>query len=127
MVKLWDIENPKLYEIKVKLLKGSEVIDEYKDNFGFREAEFRSDGFYLNGRRVKLVGLNRHQAYPYVGYAMPQRVQEKDAEILKYELGLNIVRTSHYPQSVHFLRKCDEIGLLVFEEIPGWQPIGDEA
>ena len=127
MVKLWDIENPKLYEIKVKLLKGSEVIDEYKDNFGFREAEFRSDGFYLNGRRVKLVGLNRHQAYPYVGYAMPQRVQEKDAEILKYELGLNIVRTSHYPQSVHFLRKCDEIGLLVFEEIPGWQHIGDEA
>src|SRR5699024_3613449 len=78
-------------------------------------------------RRVKLVGLNRHQAYPYVGYAMPQRVQEKDAEILKYELGLNIVRTSHYPQSVHFLRKCDEIGLLVFEEIPGWQHIGDEA
>ena len=127
MVKLWDIENPKLYEIKVKLLKNSEVIDEYKDNFGFREAEFRSDGFYLNGRRVKLVGLNRHQAYPYVGYAMPQRVQEKDAEILKYELGLNIVRTSHYPQSVHFLRKCDEIGLLVFEEIPGWQHIGDEA
>ena len=127
MVKLWDIENPKLYEIKVKLLKDSEVIDEYKDTFGFREAEFRADGFYLNGRRVKLVGLNRHQAYPYVGYAMPQRVQEKDAEILKYELGLNIVRTSHYPQSVHFLRKCDEIGLLVFEEIPGWQHIGDEA
>ena len=127
MVKLWDIENPKLYEIKVKLLKDSEVIDEYKDTFGFREAEFRPDGFYLNGRRVKLVGLNRHQAYPYVGYAMPQRVQEKDAEILKYELGLNIVRTSHYPQSVHFLRKCDEIGLLVFEEIPGWQHIGDEA
>ncbi len=86
-----------------------------------------SDGFYLNGRRVKLVGLNRHQAYPYVGYAMPQRVQEKDAEILKYELGLNIVRTSHYPQSIYFLRKCDEIGLLVFEEIPGWQHIGDEA
>ena len=127
MVKLWDIENPNLYEIKVKLLKDSEVIDEYKDTFGFREAEFRQDGFYLNGRRVKLVGLNRHQAYPYVGYAMPQRVQEKDAEILKYELGLNIVRTSHYPQSVHFLRKCDEIGLLVFEEIPGWQHIGDEA
>ncbi|MDU4830800.1 MAG: glycoside hydrolase family 2 TIM barrel-domain containing protein, partial [Clostridium perfringens] len=127
MVKLWDIENPKLYEIKVKLLKDSKVIDEYKDTFGFREAEFRQDGFYLNGRRVKLVGLNRHQAYPYVGYAMPQRVQEKDAEILKYELGLNIVRTSHYPQSVHFLRKCDEIGLLVFEEIPGWQHIGDEA
>ena len=53
-------------------------------------------------------------------------MQEKDAEIVKYELGCNIVRTSHYPQSKHFLRRCDEIGLLVFEEIPGWQYIGDE-
>ena len=56
---------------------------------------------------------------------MPERVQRRDADILKYELGLNLVRTSHYPQSVHFLDRCDEIGLLVFEEIPGWQHIGD--
>ncbi len=126
-IELWDIDNPKLYEIKVKLINELGIIDEYKDTFGFREAEFKGDGFYLNGRRLKLIGLNRHQAYPYVGYAMPERVQRKDADILKYELGLNIVRTSHYPQSVHFLKRCDEIGLLVFEEIPGWQHIGDEA
>lgn len=81
----------------------------------------------MNGRKIKLLGLNRHQSYPYVGYAMPKRAQRRDADVLKEELGLNMVRTSHYPQSRHFLDRCDEIGLLVFEEIPGWQHIGGEA
>ncbi|MCA9891081.1 MAG: glycoside hydrolase family 2 protein, partial [Anaerolineae bacterium] len=93
--------------------------------FGLREAEFRPDGFYLNGEKIKLRGLNRHQMYPYIGIAAPKRLQRKDADIIKYELGCNIVRTSHYPQSPHFLDRCDEIGLLVFEEPPGWQFIGD--
>ena len=57
---------------------------------------------------------------------MPDSVQRRDADILKYELGLNAVRTSHYPQSQAFIDRCDEIGLLVFTEIPGWQHIGDE-
>lgn len=68
--------------------------------------------------------MNRHQAWPHLGYAVGRRGQEKDAEILKYELRCNVVRTSHYPQSPWFLDRCDEIGLLVFEEIPGWQHIG---
>lgn len=76
---------------------------------------------------MKLIGLNRHQSWPYAGYAMPRRIQRKDAQILKEELGCNMVRTSHYPQSRHFLDACDELGLLVMEEIPGWQHIGDEA
>ena len=58
---------------------------------------------------------------------MPARAQRRDALILKKELKCNIVRTSHYPQSTHFLDACDEVGLLVFEEIPGWQHIGDQA
>ncbi|MDA8410001.1 MAG: glycoside hydrolase family 2 protein, partial [Treponema sp.] len=66
-----------------------------------------------------------HQSYPNVGYAMGPRGQRRDAEILKRELGVNLVRTSHYPQSPHFLDACDELGLLVFEELPGWQHIGD--
>jgi beta-galactosidase len=69
--------------------------------------------------------LNRHQTYPYFGAAAPARLQRKDAEIIKRELGCNIVRTSHYPQATSFLDHCDQIGLLVFEEIPGWQHIGD--
>lgn len=76
---------------------------------------------------IKLVGLNRHQSYPYVGYAMPKSAQVADADFLKYDLGLNIVRTSHYPQSQHFVNRCDEIGLLVFTEIPGWQHLGEKG
>ncbi|MCH4885966.1 glycoside hydrolase family 2 protein [Acidaminobacter sp. JC074] len=126
-VSLWEIDAPKLYEASVNLIKDNQVIDTYSTRFGFRSCEFKTSGFYLNGKKIKIRGLNRHQAFPYVGYAMPKRAQKKDADILKYDLGLNLVRTSHYPQSRHFLDRCDEIGLLVFEEIPGWQHIGDKA
>lgn len=126
-VELWDLDNPKLYSIVAHLYRSGELVDEYTVRIGFRDARFTPDGFYLNGSRTKLRGLNRHQTYPYVGGAMPPRVQRRDALILKNELKCNIVRTSHYPQSVHFLDCCDEIGLLIFEEIPGWQHIGDEA
>lgn len=126
-VELWDIGNPVLYEIKTQLLTGDVVEDERVVTFGFRRAVFLKNGFYLNGKKVKLRGLNRHQSYPYVGYAMPKSMQRMDADILKKELGLNAVRTSHYPQSHDFLDRCDELGLLVFTEIPGWQHIGDEA
>ena len=125
-VELWDIENPCLYKIRTELISDSGVIDAHEVCVGFRSARFEKDGFYLNGKKVKIRGLNRHQSYPYVGYAMPQSMQEFDANVLKYELGLNAVRTSHYPQSQYFMNRCDEIGLLVFAEIPGWQHIGDE-
>lgn len=123
-VKLWALNAPHLYELHVSLETNG---DHVSSRFGFREARFHEDGFYLNGERVQLYGLNRHQNYPYIGAAAPARLQRKDADILRYELGCNIVRTSHYPQSVHFLNRCDEIGLLVFEEIPGWQHIGDDS
>jgi beta-galactosidase len=126
-VELWKLDNPKLYEVLVQLHETGELTDEYVTRIGFREAWFTPEGFYLNGRRLKLRGLNRHQTYPYVGGAMPARVQRRDALILKDELKCNVVRTSHYPQSRHFLNCCDEIGLLVFEEIPGWQHIGNEV
>lgn len=116
----WDIDNPNLYILRVE-----SQYDVKEVTFGFRDSEFRSDGYYLNGKKVTIMGLNRHQSYPYVGYAMPSSMQRLDADILKYELGVNAVRTSHYPQSQHFIDRCDEIGLLVFTEIPGWQHIGD--
>src|SRR5581483_1483784 len=125
-IERWDIDHPKLYRVIVRLRRGEEVLDAYVVRTGFREARFTPQGFFLNGRHIKLRGLNRHQTFPYVGQAMPARVQRRDAEILKRELKCNIVRTSHYPQSPHFLDACDELGLLVFEEIPGWQPIGDQ-
>lgn len=123
---LWSPDHPALYRMLVHVAdQGGAAYDRRWTTFGFREAQFKDDGFYLNGERLFLMGLNRHQNYPYIGAAAPTRLQRKDAEILKYECGVNIVRTSHYPQSPHFLDRCDEIGLLVFEEIPGWQFIGD--
>ena len=123
---LWSVDSPALYTARVRAMRGGECVNEKSIRFGFRTVKFKSDGFYLNGERLKIRGLNRHQAYAYVGYAMPRSVQELDAEILKNELGVNAVRTSHYPQSQHFISRCDELGLLVFTEIPGWQHIGDE-
>ena len=125
-IERWDINNPVFYNLQVNLIRNNEIIDQYLTRFGFRSAEFTTEGFILNNKKIKLIGLNRHQSYPYVGFAMPKRVQEKDADILKYELGCNIVRTSHYMQSDYFINRCDEVGLLVFEEVPGWQYIGDE-
>lgn len=121
--KLWDLDNPNLYTL-ITTIESADGKEEYQTRFGFREAIFKPNGFFLNGRKTKLVGLNRHQGYPFVGYAMPKSMQEDDAEILKYKLGINIVRQSHYPQSEHFLDRCDEIGLLTVNEIPGWQHIG---
>jgi beta-galactosidase len=127
-IELWSLDKPSLYNLHLSLFAENELVDNYSLRFGFREAEFRKDGsFYLNGQAIKLFGLNRHQTYPYIGAAAPKGLQELDADILKYELACNIVRTSHYAQSPHFLNRCDEIGLLVFEELAGWQHIGDEA
>ena len=124
-VKLWDINKPNRYCLETELYVEGELIDTHSVEIGFRSAEFTNDGFYLNGRRVQIRGLNRHQSYPYVGYAMPESMQRHDARLLK-ELGVNAVRTSHYPQSQYFIDECDRIGLLVFTEIPGWQHIGDQ-
>ena len=123
--KLWDIKEPNLYTL-VTTIDSKDGKEEYRSRFGFRSAIFKQGGFYLNGKKIKLVGLNRHQGYPFVGYAMPKSMQEEDADLLKYKIGVNIVRQSHYPQSEHFLNRCDEIGLLTANEVPGWQHIGKE-
>lgn len=127
-ISLWDTQHPVLYraEAKLKEKESGSCVSLSSSRFGFRQARFTPEGFFLNGVKCKLIGLNRHQSWPYVGYAMPERIQRRDAQLLRRELGCNVVRTSHYPQSRHFLDACDELGLLVMEEIPGWQHIGDE-
>lgn len=124
---LWTLTHPALYAVQATLIVDGTVVDVLQDRFGWREGRFTPQGFNLNGELIKLRGLNRHQSYPWVGYAMPPRVQARDAEILKRELHCNMVRTSHYPQAPEFLDRCDELGLLVLEEIPGWQHMGDAA
>lgn len=124
-IKRWNIESPNLYDVKLSLINDGLTIDEMTIKFGFRTMMFTETGFLLNNHKIKLMGLNRHQSYPYIGYAAPKSMQEMDAEILK-NLGVNIVRTSHYMQSDHFLNRCDELGILVLEEIPGWNYIGND-
>lgn len=123
-VHLWDTISPNLYTIETTLTTIDGERDVHRTRIGFRDCEFNAQGFFLNGRNLKLKGLNRHQDYPHVGYAMPKSQQHRDAEFLKRELHVDLVRTSHYPQSPHFLDRCDELGLLVFEELPGWQHVG---
>ncbi len=124
---VWDTENPVLYHAVAELLdEDGAAVDRRTETFGFRTAAFRADGFYLNGKKTFLRGLNRHQSYPYIGYAAPESLQREDARILKDELQCTAVRTSHYPQSQYFLDECDRRGLLVFTEFPGWQHIGDD-
>lgn len=122
-VTLWSPETPALYVLALRLSSDAGT-DTQTVRFGFRQIDFTPEGFHLNGKLIKLRGLNRHQSFPYIGYALGRAAQERDAEIMLHELRVNLVRTSHYPQSKHFLNRCDELGLLVFEEIPGWQHIG---
>ena len=124
-IRRWEPDNPVLYDLRTELLAEGKVVDTVITRVGFREAEFRKDGFYLNGKKIKLRGLCRSQAFPYVGYAMPDSMQIEDANILKNELGVNAVRAANYPQSPAFLNRCDELGLLVVCEIPGSRYIGN--
>jgi beta-galactosidase len=124
-VTLWSPSTPKLYTVQVRLARAGGQAHTVAVRTGFREATFEPDGFYLNGERLQIFGLNRHQLFPYTGMAAPARLQRRDAEILRLELNCNMVRCSHYPQSPHFLDACDELGLMVWQEPPGWQYVGD--
>ncbi|MGW0892104.1 glycoside hydrolase family 2 TIM barrel-domain containing protein [Saccharopolyspora sp. NPDC002578] len=123
-VRLWDPDSPHLYDVVVTLRRAGRVVDEHQVRTGFREVRFDRDGFRLNGERLRLFGVNRHQLFPFAGAAMPARVQRRDAEILRRELNCTMVRCSHYPPHEAFLDACDELGLLVWDEPPGWQHLG---
>ncbi len=122
-LKLWRLDDPQRYTLNVWL--DDALV--FEDDVAFRTIRVDADHFYLNDEPVFLRGLNRHQSFPYVGYAMPASAQAEDADHLKHRLHVNIVRSAHYPPSRHFLNRCDEIGLMVFTELPGWQHLGDDA
>ncbi|MGO9783221.1 MAG: glycoside hydrolase family 2 protein [Streptosporangiaceae bacterium] len=126
-IALWSPASPKLYSLTMTMAVPGLGTHSVRQRTGFREAQFRDDGFFLNGQRLKIFGLDRHQLFPYTGMAMPARVQRRDAEIIKNDFNCNMVRCSHYPQSPHFLDACDELGVMVWEEAPGWHHIGDAA
>ena len=126
-ITLWSPSTPKLYRLITTVSGPGIQSHSLWTRTGFREATFELDGFYLNGSRFEIFGLNRHQLFPYTGMAAPRRLQRRDAQLLKSTLNCNMVRCSHYPQSPHFLDACDELGLMVWQEPPGWLYMGDAA
>ena len=121
----WSPEHPAMYTARVSIMEENGDVQEYP--FGFRTVSITGNEFLLNGKPYFIRGLNRHQCWPYAGYAVPEGLQREDARILKEELKVNAVRTSHYPDAQSFIDACDRLGLLVFTEIPGWQHIGDRS
>ena len=127
--RLWSPESPTLYNICTRIREGKTSLDGGITRIGIRSFEFvrtddpqgRQPGFYLNGHRYhQLVGANRHQDFAYVGNALPNSQQWRDAKRLR-DAGFTIIRTAHYPQDPSFMDACDELGLFIIVATPGWQ------
>jgi len=119
---LWSPENPYLYQVEMMVMNGKQVMDGGMVRAGIRKAEFRGrDGFWLNDKPYhQLIGGNRHQDFAYVGNALPNSQQWRDAKRLK-DAGMTIIRAAHYPQDPSFMDACDELGLFIIVPTPGWQ------
>ena len=127
--KLWSPETPYLYKVATRIKEGKTGLDGGITRIGIRSFEFvrtddaqgRMPGFYLNGKKYhQLVGANRHQDFAYVGNALPNSQQWRDAKRLR-DAGFTIIRTAHYPQDPSFMDACDELGLFIIVATPGWQ------
>ncbi|WP_152285634.1 beta-galactosidase GalB [Flavicella marina] len=111
--KLWDLNNPNLYDVKTKVFKGDKVIDDYDSYFGIRTIEYNAtQGFLLNGEVLRMNGVCQHHDLGPLGAAINVRAMERQIEILK-DFGTNAIRTSHNPPAPEFLELCDEMGVLV--------------
>jgi len=119
---LWSPESPYLYKVELSVAEKGENVDGGMVRMGIRKAEFRGKaGFWLNGKPYhQLVGGNRHQDFAYVGNALPNSQQWRDAKRLR-DAGMTIVRCAHYPMDPAFMDACDELGLFVIVPTPGWQ------
>lgn len=120
---LWSPTNPNLIDLEILILYAGDTIAKQDLKVGIRKPELKTDGFYLNGTKLFLSGTNRHQEYPYVGYAVPDNAQWRDAFLIK-QAGFNLVRLSHYPQAPAFYAACDALGIIIVDALTGWQFFG---
>ncbi|MFM2082049.1 MAG: hypothetical protein RL380_740 [Verrucomicrobiota bacterium] len=117
---LWTAESPHLYQVEVRLKRGTEIVHKLTQRFGFRTFEVRDgDGLYLNGSKIILKGVNRHSFWPDSGRCLSEAVHRLDIATIK-DMNANAVRMSHYPPDAQFLDLCDELGLYVLDELGGW-------
>lgn len=116
---LWSPDTPKLYSLVTSLVDSkNQIIEETENTFGLRWFEFTVDnGFYLNGKRIKLIGVNRHEVYEGLGNALRDEMHVRDINLIK-EMGCNFLRISHYPQDQYILDLCDKLGIITMIEIP---------
>ncbi|MDQ3322329.1 MAG: malectin domain-containing carbohydrate-binding protein [Acidobacteriota bacterium] len=116
--RLWSPDEPNLYRVRTVIRENGKVLDEITNPLGFRWFRFDAkEGFFLNGKHLKLLGTNRHQDYKGLGNAVPDALQARDLEIIK-ENGFNFLRLAHYPQDASVLEAADRLGLIIWEEIP---------
>ncbi|HKJ03258.1 MAG TPA: glycoside hydrolase family 2 TIM barrel-domain containing protein, partial [Longimicrobiales bacterium] len=109
-----------LYALDTDIVEGGATVDQETTRIGIRTISMGIDGFRINGERMFLRGTNRHQEYPYVGYALSDAAQYRDARTIK-EAGFDYIRLSHYAHAPAFMDACDQLGLVVMDCIPGWQ------
>lgn len=120
---LWSPASPNLYVVRSEIVSDGRVADVEHTRIGIRRIDITRDGFRINGERSFLRGTNRHQEHPYVGFAVPEAAQYRDAHRIK-EAGFDYIRLSHYPHAPAFMDACDELGIVVMDCIPGWQYFG---
>jgi beta-galactosidase len=123
---LWWPQQPQRYRLLVELMAGERLLDSTSLNIGIRKIDLNEKGFFVNGEKQFLRGTNRHQEFPYVGNALSDEAQRRDAVKIK-SAGFDFVRLSHYPHAEAFMDACDALGLLVMDCIPGWQFFGDSV
>jgi len=122
---LWSPSDPYLYQVSTVVRENGKEVDRVSNRLGVRWFSFdKEKGFSLNGQHLKLLGVNRHQAWPFIGNALPNGLHRRDAEQIK-ALGVNWVRLSHYPHDPDFLDMLDELGLMALEEGPTWMNVGN--
>ncbi|MEN9907409.1 MAG: hypothetical protein RLZZ540_550 [Bacteroidota bacterium] len=119
-IKPWSPETPNLYNLKLELKQNGKTIHEITERIGFRTLEFiKKDGIYVNGKKIIMKGVNRHEIWPESGRSTSKRLSIMDVNLLK-DMNMNAVR-GHYPADSHFLQVCDSLGIFVLDELAGWQ------
>jgi len=122
---LWNPETPNLYQVVVSLKNGSQTIHQTKQRFGFRTVEVRkSDGIYVNNKKIMFRGVDRHTFRPETGRATSKTISIEDVNLMK-DMNMNAVRMSHYPPDQHFLDVCDSLGMFILDELAGWHAYYD--